>query len=141
MSEKKLLIFLVLALLLATLAFTAPRPGAPPTAQQAEARNGYGPEKPFYLADLDSTSRPLPSYNPMLDCSSNYMRGDFNGNEFLDFDDAVLLINCIYINPNGRLCLVCIGDMNCDKNLTATDVVILFHLILYPPEFDIHCPN
>ncbi|HXF50033.1 MAG TPA: hypothetical protein VNL73_11505 [Verrucomicrobiae bacterium] len=78
---------------------------------------------------------------PMLDCTSNYMRGDFNINEFLDLDDVVVMLNCVFADPRGRLCLPCIVDMNCDNFPTPVDVILLLRFVWEPPIFEIKCPD
>ena len=127
MSKKRLLFFLVLASLAASPVFTEPQ-------------TATGPEKPFYLEGILESPRIQPSFHPALDCTSNYMLGDLNENTFLDFQDVVLLINCVFINPNAPSCLVCIADLNCNKILTPSDVVLLIRFAIDPPIFEIRCP-
>lgn len=78
---------------------------------------------------------------PMEDCTANYIRGDLNGNKYWDFDDIVPMINCIFVDPRGGLCIPCVVDMNCDNFPTPVDVILLLRFVWEPPIFEIKCPD
>ena len=82
-------------------------------------------------------------FQPMLDCTSNYIRGDLNESGYWDYYDAVAMINCLFADPRGWHCLPCLLDMNCDHYSTPVDLVILLRFTIDAPIFEINrkCPN
>ncbi|MCI0406430.1 MAG: hypothetical protein L0209_10275 [candidate division Zixibacteria bacterium] len=109
-------------------------PAAP--LSQAEDKAPFLPS----LSQNPVTQNLLP-FQPMEDCTANYMRGDFNESGFWDIDDAAHMINCVFVDPRGGLCLPCIVDINCDNRPTPVDMVLLLRFIIQRPIFEVKCPG
>jgi|GEM_PF-6670223 len=100
-------------------------------------------QKPAFEPALpqNPSGQVLLPFQPMLDCTSNYKRGDFDEDEIWTILDAGAMINCLFTDPGGRLCLPCIVDLNCDNRPSPVDLVLLLRFIWEPPIFEIKCPN
>lgn len=90
------------------------------------------------VARNPSGQAPAP-FRTLLDCDSNYVRGDFNDNKILDTWDVVQLINCVFLSSGGPACIICKGDLTCDNLLTPVDVVRILILSYFEPQRDIRC--
>ncbi|MCI0595017.1 MAG: VCBS repeat-containing protein, partial [candidate division Zixibacteria bacterium] len=51
-----------------------------------------------------------------------FEKGDLSGDAFVTLTDAILLVNCAFSGFGN--CNPCFADLNCDSNLSPTDVII-----------------
>lgn len=143
MMGKKLLCFNILFCLTPFLAWAAP-PSNPPAEDEAAVQNSLVTldRSLYYMAgEADAAESVGIPFRPVVDCDSSTIRGDLDGDKFLKLSDMVILANCTFFNPNGPRCLLCVGDLNCDKTFTASDVVRLGRYIVDPPPAEIRCPD
>lgn len=79
----------------------------------------------------------------MLDCDTNYLRGDFNRMYDRDLEDLAIMLNCVFIYAfSGVYCLPCEGDMNCDRRYTPADAAIFLKVFFSDnPDRPIRCPG
>ena len=109
-----LLLILVLVFAGATPAFTKPQEPPPPPQLPLDQSLFDGLQDPFAVP---------PAFNPALECDSAYKKGDCDRNQKLQLADLTRLLNAVFIDPEGSSCQLCLGDMNCDRLLSAIDVV------------------
>jgi hypothetical protein len=144
MMGKKLLCFNILFCLTPFLAWAAP-PSNPPAEDEAAVQNSLVTldRSLYYMADEAKGAGPVsvPS-KPVVDCDSSTIRGDLDRDNIpYTYNDMLILVNCTFLNSNGPRCLLCVGDLNCDKTFTASDVVRLGRYIVDPPPAEIRCPD
>lgn len=62
-----------------------------------------------------------------FDLTSPCTLGDMNGDTGLSPADAVLMLNCVFLDQGS--CSLCFTDVNCDGSLTPADVVIELNMV------------
>ncbi len=60
-------------------------------------------------------------------------RGDLNASGDLTASDAVLMLNCVFIDPTG--CDLCYTDVNSDGALTASDAIVELNVVFLGASF------
>jgi len=122
MNLKKLLLLLVLVFVGASLASTEPKNSSSQSPDPDVARQAPLQGQLFFPVGAGA---PTAAFSPMLACTANYLRGDFDEDRDRKLSDVLQMINCVFLGPNSsRLCLTCICDMNCDRRVTPVDVII-----------------
>jgi hypothetical protein len=58
-----------------------------------------------------------------------FLRGDVNRDGVVDIEDAVYLINYLYINGLSPIPIIQVGDANCNRAVDLGDVVYLISYV------------
>ncbi|MGE5692721.1 MAG: hypothetical protein ACM3YF_02965 [Candidatus Zixiibacteriota bacterium] len=118
MNKKVLLFFALLVAWVASLALAEAENQLPLT--------GVADTLSFLVEEgMVAPASETPAFNPMLACTANYLRGDFNEDRNRTIEDVAQMISCVFYGSNSnKLCLTCICDMNCDGWVTPVDAYI-----------------